>query len=240
MVIGFNRELERIMAKKPTQSINSPKGELRWIFITGEGKEDLNGNPRYSASIYFKKDDPALKAFQKEVEAFWEANKPKTAKKAKSIGIYLELEEKDSGKITISSITQPYDKDDYSETGFVCINAWTGIANQDGSKKRVKTYNAKGSEVSLGSKTIGNGSIGRLGLVMGIYENGPNVGVTLYLSGVQLTKFVEYSAGASFAADDDDEDGFSGIEEDFDSISDTADDSADSEAPAKAKASVRL
>lgn len=210
------------MAKKPTQSLNSPKGELRWIFITGDGKEDLNGNPRYSASIYFKKDDPEIKAFQKTAEAFWEANKPKGAKKAKSIGVYIELKEKDSDKVTISSITQPYDKDEYVETGYVCINAWTGIKNQDGSPKRVKTYNAKGSEVSLGSKTIGNGSIGRLGLMMGIYENGPNAGVTLYLNGIQLTKFVEYSAGANFAADEDEEDGFTGVEGDFDSVAETS------------------
>ena len=29
----------------------TPKGELRWVIITGEGKEDLQGNLKYSASI---------------------------------------------------------------------------------------------------------------------------------------------------------------------------------------------
>lgn len=224
------------MAKSNIVQINSPKGELRWVFITGEGKEDLNGNSRYSASVYFDAKNADLKTFQAKVEAFWEENKPKGAKKAKSLGIYRELKENATDKTTVVSITQPYDKDEYTETGMVCISGWTGTKNKDQSPKKVKTYNAKGSEVSLGSKLIGNGSIGRLGLAMGVYENGPNAGVTLYLNGVQLTKFVEFSSGANFEEDEDDEDGFSGIEEDFDSIPQ----SAQEEEAAKPTSKVRL
>lgn len=223
------------MAKRPTKALNTPKGELNWVFITGEGKEDLNGNPRYSAAIYFEENSADLKKFQAEIMSYWEEHKPKTAKKPKSIGIYLELKEKDSDKTTVSSVTQPFDTDEYVKTGRVCVQAWTGVTNHDGSPKRIKTYNAKGSEVSLGSKSIGNGSIGRLGLTAGIYENGANVGVTLYLNGIQLTKFVEYTAGSSFEADDD-EDGFTGLEGDFDSLSQEEDEIS---APAATK-KVRL
>lgn len=207
------------MSKRIVKTINTPKGELAWVFITGEGKEDLNGNPRYSASVYFPKDSKEFAKYQADVMAFWEENKPKSAKKPKSIGIYLEVvelnpQEGEAPRTTVVSITQPYDKDEYKETGRVAVQAWTGTKNRDGSAKRLKVANAKGAEVSLGSKIIGNGSEGRLATAMQVYENGPNVGVSLYLNGVQLTKFVEMSSGVTFEADDDvDEDSFTGFDD---------------------------
>lgn len=227
------------MAKSVLKNINTPKGELQWVFITGDGKKDLNGNDRYQASLYFSEDDAGLLNFRKEVEQFWEENKPKTARKAKSIGIYLELREKVGDKITQVSITQPYDRDELEPTGRVVISAWTTTTNKDGSAKKIKIFGAKNQEVSLGGKLIGNGSVGRLGLTMGIYENGANVGVTLYLNAIQLTKFVEYTAGSSFEVDDEDEDAFNGTEETFDDLEAAPAQEAE-EAPAKGKKSVRL
>lgn len=60
---------------------------------------------------------------------------------------------------------------------------------------------------------------------MAIYENGPNIGVTLYLNGVQITKFVEYAEDAGFDAVEDEEGGWTGEDLNdagFESVSDNA------------------
>lgn len=165
----------------------TPVGDLKWVFITGKGKKDLNDNDRFVASVAFPSDSPELAAVTEAIESYWAGNKPKDKNKFKSNGIKEE-----------------FDKDGKA-TGFHLVNFWTGIAFPDGSAKVVKTYNARGSEVALGAKKIGNGSRGAISGAMAIYQNGPNVGVTLYLNAIQLTKFVEFSSDDGFAAQDDEE-----------------------------------
>jgi len=193
------------------QKIVTPIGELAWVFITGKGKEDLNGKPRYCASIRYKNDSPELKSVTSVIMEFWDENKPKGKAKPKSTGIKEE-----------------FDKEG-NPTGYTMLNFWTGIEFPDGSAKVVKTYNAKGVEVALGSKKIGNGSRGAISGVAGIYANGPNVGVTLYLNALQLTKFVEYSGGAGFTAVKDEE-GWTG-----DDLNEDGFEAVEDEAPAKAR-----
>lgn len=210
---------------KAVQKMNTPLGTLEWVFITGDGKEDLNGNARYTASVYMTKEE--LEPFQKAVDAFWEENKPKGARKAKSNGIYIELKEKNGTRITTKAITQPYDAEEWEPTGRYAIQAWSGVYFPNGDKKKVPTYNARGAEVSLGNKSIGNGSKGRLAVGVSIYSQGPgSVGVTIFLNGVQLTKFVEYAAGVGFDAIDGD---FDEIETEFDGLS--SDDNTSGEEP---------
>lgn len=216
---------------KPTLSLNTPVGNLNWIFISGEGKEDLNGNLRYSASVYFSSRDE-IKGLEAELNKFWEDNKPKSARKPKSMGVYHELKSKSDDKITQKSVTIPYDTEEFEPTGRFVVSAWTGTTNKDGSHKVVKTYNAKGAQVALGSKVIGEGSRGRLGVAAQVYENGPNIGLTLYLNGIQLTKFVEFTGGGSFDAVD--EDGWTGDDLNDDGMGGVAD--ATSDAPASAPA----
>jgi len=177
---------------KAAQRLVTPVGDLMWVFITGNGREDLNGNDRFVASVRFPGNSPLLKSVKAQVDAFWEENKPTGAKKPKSTGIRAE-------------------KKDDEPTGNYLVNFWTGTKFPDGQPKVIKTMNCKGVEVSLGSKKIGNGSRGAISGVMDIYVNGPNKGVTLYLNAIQLTKFVEYSDDAGFAAQED-EGGFTGEE----------------------------
>lgn len=216
------------MAKKPTLSLNTPVGDLNWVFITGEGKEDLNGNMRYSASVYFP-DHESVKAFEKELMTFWEENKPKGARKPKSIGIYQEVKVlgEETEKFSQKSITQPIDKEEFEPTGRYVIQAWTGTTLPDGKPKKVKTYNAKGAEVQLGDKVIGEGSRGRLATAAQVYENGANIGLTLYLNGIQLTKFVEFTgSGPSFGEATDEDGGWTGDDLNDDglgAVEDTAD-----------------
>ena len=200
-------------SKKPMLKIQTPVGDLNWMFITGEGKEDLNGNPRYSASVYYDKDDAQLKAFIKKLEAFWEENKPKGSRKAKSMGVYTEVkvpdaEAVDGFKVSQVSYTKPLE-DDMEPTGRIVVSAWTGVSMPDGKPKHVKTYNAKAAEVSLGDKVIGPGSRGALTVACGVYDNGANKGLSLYLNGVVISKFVELQAGDAAEAIDD-EDGWTG------------------------------
>lgn len=195
---------------KPSLKAQTPAGDLNWVFITGEGKADLNGNLRYSASVYFDSEASA-KPFIDKLMAFWDDNKPKDARKPKSIGVYHEVKMKADGKLSQTSYTQPYDKDEMEATGRIVVSAWTGTTYADNKQTKVKTFNAKGAEVSLGERIIGPGSRGALSVSAGIYSNGPNMGVTLYLNGIVISKFVEFTGSAAIEAIED-EDGWTGAD----------------------------
>ena len=182
---------------KEAENVTSPVGDLEWLFITGKGKKDQNDNDRFVASVVLDKDNILCKDFISDIEIFWETNKPKKVKTPKSLG-FRELEDEEN-----------------NPTGRISFNFWTGTVFPDGQAKIVKVFNAKGAEVALGNKKIGNGSRGRIKGAMGIYDNGPGaVGVTLYLNGIQLTKFVEFTGGVSFDEVEDGDEDFEGFNED--------------------------
>lgn len=205
-----------------TQKINTPVGDLEWVFIDGEGKEDLQGNQKYSVTVVLdpkQVDDKttaaqgkAAQAFLDSIDAFWAQFKPKSVSNPKSTGTYphtVDSGEKDENGDRI-----------YTETGKVQVVLKTGIAYTDGSPKVIKVFNAKGAEVNLMNKKIGNGSRGRVGGVMAIYElRNPkgkimDAGITFYLNSVQLSKFVEFTGGDNFdELEDEDGDGFEGVGE---------------------------
>lgn len=205
-----------------TQKIKSPKGELRWVTITGEGKENLSCKLQYVASVIVDEKENA--DFIQMIKDFWEENRPaKFNLEPKSLGMYpLYTKGDDSEKVEVP--------------GKLYLQFKTGTKYQDDSPKVIDIYNAKGKKVSLGDQSIGNGSIGIISGSMGIYENRKgnailSAGVTLYLDAIQLTKFVPYERDAGFEAQDD-EDGWTG-EEDFEGVTETT----TSDAP---KASPRL
>ena len=101
----------------------------------------------------------------------------------------------------------------YVDTGNFVIRFKTNTEYQNGDPKLVKVFNAKGNEVSLHGKKIGNGSRGRAQGAMGIYNVKANKGVALYLNGVQLSKFVPFVGGPSFTEiEDEDGEAFEGVE----------------------------
>jgi len=209
------------MAKYATQPVQTPIGDLEWVIISGEGKENLNGDMQYQASVVLDPEQvdektsdskaAEAKAFIEGIQEFWTANKPTGYKSAKpdTSGLYphtLPTGEKDEDGNNV-----------YEETGKFVLRTKTGTTYPDGSNKVIKIFNAKGSEVSIGEKKIANESRGRIGCVMAIYatQKGKaiaNAGVTFYLNTLQLSKFVEY-AGAGFEAidDEDEEDAFEGV-----------------------------
>lgn len=189
----------------------SPKSSLEWVTIDGEGKENLSGKLQYVANTVIEADDPIIA----EIEAFWEANKPKGFKKdAKSMGIYPH--KVDSGKKDEDG------KAIFEEDGKMYLAFKTGTSYADGKKKVVQLYNAKAKKVGLPEGTsIGNGTIGKVAGAMAIYENKTpkgalvDAGVTLYLDSIQIFKLEEYTTDAGFEADEDEEGGWEGDENSF-------------------------
>lgn len=183
--------------------IDSPVGMLEWVHIDGDGKPDLQGVPKYQADVVLTPEQ--AEPFKAMVEQFWNENKPKGAKDAKSLGIYPHT-------VKDEEASREAGENVYKETGNTVVRFKTGTTYQSGDPKVIKIFNSKGNEVSLQGKKIGNGSRGRVNGVMAIYNiNKATAGVTFYLNAIQLSKFVEYTGGAAFDAIDED-DGFEGVE----------------------------
>lgn len=194
-----------------TKKFTSPKGELEWVTIDGEGKANLSGKMQYVANVVVGSEDPILD----EIAEFFEENKPQGFKKApKSTGIYeykKATENKDEDGKTI------YETDETK----VSLSFKTDTHYPDGTPKKIQLYNAKANKVELPKGvSIGNSSIGQISGAMGIYVNKtPNgkavvdAGVTLYLNAIKISKLVEYEGeGDNFEPDDGDDEGWTGEE----------------------------
>lgn len=169
------------------QSFRSPKGNLAWAYITGQGRKNLNGKDEFTIQVQVPAADAA--GAIAEINAFWEANKPKGAKAAKSLGYKISADESE-----------------------VIFTLKTSTTYADGKAKEIRIFNSKAEPVTLPANTrVGNGSRGRASGIMAIYDGGVAArGVTLYLDAVQLTKFVPYAGNdPGFEAEDDGE--FSGF-----------------------------
>jgi len=202
---------------KTLLKINSPKGELAWVNITGEGKENMSGKLQYVASLILDpKNVPAHQEFIDKIDEFWADNKPQFMgkRKAKSLGYSLCDPLRDAEG---QPIRDEEDKVKYDPDGRVTVSFKTATTFPDGSTKIVRIFNAKNKEVALGNKKIGNGSVGFVSGALDIYEvtdskkKSIDAGVTIYLDAIQLVKFVEYSSDAGFEAVED-EDAWTGDE----------------------------
>lgn len=165
--------------------ITTPKGELMWATINGQGKTDLNGRNIYTIDVVATADDAA--PLIAKLDEFWEENKPKGAKAPKTTG-YKEM---DDGRIKFT--------------------LKTSTTYPSGDQKEIKIYDAKAQQVRLDDK-IGNGSTGRASGIAAIYDGGVAArGVTLYLDAVQVINLLRYT-GASSDFEADDEGDFDGAE----------------------------
>jgi hypothetical protein len=128
-------------------TITTPIGELRWVTVTGAGRENLSGDMQYSADVVL----PMAEAQElvDKLDAFWESNKPKAVKTAKSMG-YKVLEDE-----------------------AVSFTLKTKTAYPSGDPKKVKIFNSQVKQVEIPDGTrIANGSRGRLAGVAAIYQAG--------------------------------------------------------------------
>ena len=209
---------------KALVKVISPKGEFAWVTITGEGVENMSGRMQYKVDLILDpKNNDVDKAFIDSIDTYWAENKPKGfKKKPKSLGWnYCDNVLDDDGqKVEDDEGKKVYDKDGRVSVVFKTATAWP-----DGKTKIVKTRNSKGGIVQLGDISIGNGSIGYVAGAMDIYTNETkqgtlvDAGVTFYLDELKITKLEEYSGGAQFGDDTDEEAGWTG--EDVDAFAGT-------------------
>ncbi len=179
---------------KVIEKVRSPKGVFEWVFIDGEGKENLSGKMKYTMNIVM--DAETAQPFCDQIDAFWAENKPQGFKKdPKSLGYKPHA-------------IKNQETDEYEPTGKVLFvfstdTMWPAKGDEPAKKKVIQVYNAKANKISLNGKKIGNGSEGYVAGAMDIYSTkAKEAGVTLYLNGVQLTKFVEFSMDDGFDAEE--------------------------------------
>ena len=195
------------MAKYPTTAFKSGKGPLSWIFINGDGAtNDMGDVPKQEYKSTSILPLAEAKPYMDQLDAFWlEYNNGKVAK-AKSLG-YKEIET------------------DGEKTGFVSFTFKTNTTfkQKDGSEKPVivKVFRGNGQDITSAfhekELKASNDSEGIVHGTAAIYDRNAGArGVTLYLSAVQFTKFIEYVGSVDVAdegGDDDDGLGSKGIDD---------------------------
>ena len=193
------------------QQLFTPFGTLRWVYINGNPTRDLSGREKYSANLVVPRKEG--EEFARKLMDFWNANKPKSApKRPKSMGVYrIFTYEDEDGTVRRKTLALTRSPEDLPEGAVedkdhLEISAWTSTTMPSGSPKEVPVYNAAGKRVHMPRGTrIGNGSRGRLAVTASIYNTSGNVGIALYLDGIQVTHYESYSGpDVSFEATDGD------------------------------------
>jgi len=163
--------------------VKTPIGDLRWVFVTGEGKNNAREGAadkfQYVATLILPKDSKEDTILSKQIETLWaeyKATLKNKAVKAKSLGRKVLL-----------------DKETGGETGEVAYQFKTNTLFPNGKANNVIIYNAKGEKIQLGGISIGNGSRGVIHGEIAPYLFAGSHGISLYLKAIQLTKLVEYS-----------------------------------------------
>lgn len=171
--------------------IKTPLGELKYVFITGEGRNQAmpgeEARMQFVASLELTKDSKEHKALLAEIDREWQAYKEKN-------GLKPAQQPKTNG------IKPVMDKESGAETDKVLVTFKTDTKWKDGKPQVVKVFDHKGSDITAavhGAQwSIGAGSTG----VIHGSASGNNIGgahkVTLYLTAVQIAKLVKYEGTA--------------------------------------------
>lgn len=171
--------------------IKTPLGELKYVFITGEGRNQAmpgeDARMQFVASLELTKDSKEHKELLAEINREWVAYKDKN-------GLKPAQQPKTNGIKTVM------DKETGAETDKVLVTFKTDTKWKDGKPQVVKVFDHKGSDITTAVHSaqwsIGSGSTG----VIHGSASGNNVGgahkVTLYLTAVQIAKLVKYEGTA--------------------------------------------
>ena len=183
------------MAKK--NKIATPVGELRWVFIVGEGRDQSEANDgskmQKMASLVLHKDSPECKKLMADIDVVWKEYKAANPTKIKAATVPKSL-----GYKLIK------DPDTDEETDEMIFAFKTNSKYPDGKPNNITVYSAGGKKLVNGSKYIidgidydpaetfiGNGSTGILHGEAAGYEYAKSYGVSLYLKAVQLGSLAE-------------------------------------------------
>jgi len=176
------RTKETTMAKNT--KIKTPIGELRWVFITGDGRDQSDNNDgskmQKMASLVLKTESEACEKLKADINAVWEEYKAANPTKIKKA-----TQPKSLGYKVVK------DPDTDEETDETIFAFKTNSFFPDGKPNKIPVYNAKGQKVDLGDTIVGNGSRGIIFGEAAGYEYAKQYGVSLYLKGIQIAKLVE-------------------------------------------------
>ena len=177
------------------EQFTSPKGNLKWAFVTGQGKETEKNSNKYKYQVVVSVDEADAKEAIAHIDNFWKENRPKGSKANPKTSAYKYEEDEETGE----------------RTGKVYFGMSTVTKFPSGDAKIIKIFTAKKPvrEVQLGDKKIGDESIGRGMGTLAIYEYNGSFGTTLYLDAISLSSFKPYVGGVdadSVVEDDDAED----------------------------------
>ena len=162
-----------------SKAINTPIGTLNYTFINGDGRDNLSGVAQYSTQLVLTEEE-AL-PFIEEINALWASSGIK--KQPKSMGYKTQ------------------------DDGTIAFNFKTNV-EINGKRNKVKVFDSKGKEADFSDIMIGNGTRGRVGATMSIYEQPAMAGVTLYLNKIQVIELIEYEGGGSDEAFDEVQGGY--------------------------------
>ena len=183
----------------------TPVGELHWVNITGQGKENYNGDGyNYVATVYLEGE--AAETEKKKIQDVL-GPVPKGSN-VKSLGYRnlvkdsegnLRTPNKDGAVLAENEDGEEVDiVDECEKTDIWAFTYSTITAFPDGKTKEVAVYNKDAKKISLGDRLIGNGSVGAISGKMKRFSRGKDIGVSLFLHAIQITKFNEYEGGAGF------------------------------------------
>lgn len=153
--------------------------------ITGEGVDNYNEDGKeYSVSIVLNKKQK--KDVLNTCMDFWEENKPvgAGAKPANYDGIIREGKDDNEGMFVMYAKTQTEFEGKHNNIGIIGVDA-------DGVVQKLDP-----EEFGL----IGVGSEGRLAVTLSTYTQGKKKGLSVFLAGVKLTKYVEYAPSGGVSA----------------------------------------
>lgn len=187
------------MAKFSPIQIQTPIGDLMWVAVSGEGKdnsENKDGSKmQKTASLYLKTGSPECKKLIADIDKAWEAYKAfhpsiLPATPSKSLG-YKVVKQKDA---TTGAVTET----DMTAFNFSTNSRYPAKPGQaKGEPNIIKIYNPKGAEVTEAMEQsgtqIGNTSRGIIFGSAGGYEYKGAFGISLYLTAIQLAKLVKYA-----------------------------------------------
>jgi len=204
---------------KVKKTFKTPMAELRYVNIVGQGKLRFDPTKKfdknkaeayeYTASVMLSKEQ--ADAITAEFKEFWNENKPKGLTKQKYELVKAEM--KDTGK-------KDDDGDAIKEpTGLYILQAKTTTEWPSGDKNLIKIMRGNGNPLNLGTKQIGDGSVGVLHGSIGINDFAGNEGLNFFLAGVQLKSYKEKTDVEIDAEDLGDDDGLDDIEIDAADIS---------------------
>lgn len=171
--------------------IKTPLGELKYVFITGEGRNQAMPGEKermmYVASLELIKDSKEHKALLAEINKEWDAYKEKNGLKPAQLP-------------KTNGIKPVLNKETGAETDKVLVTFKTDTKWKGGKPQVIKVFDSKGKDITeavhAAQWTIGNGSTGVLhGSAVGNNVGGAHK-VTLYLTAVQLAKLVKYEGAA--------------------------------------------